>query len=237
MSIEKVIRHILPQGMTISDDIRDTAPKELIRNDFVAALQFTEKDHPLGAALFNLKINATKPELEAVRQMLITYCEGHAPTNLRKNISENQFSICMQVLSKFAISAYIARPESGNHCLICNGSGFMQFSDTAQSPAVCEGCKGKGSIFRCRCGGTGLITRRIDKRRTAKGTGNTCTKCNGNGFAQLKAANLRRAMASAGTNIKADSFGRHWWPFFNNVLEAMRLEERKASKAFEEVTK
>lgn len=122
--------------------------------------------------------------------------------------------------------------ETGNSCIICNGSGTMPHLDNPEKSGVCEGCKGKGSILRCRCGGTGKISRRIDKRRTQKGAGDTCTKCNGKGHASIKIANLRRAISTTGLIVKADTFARHWWPFYKDIVERIAQEEEKAKQAF-----
>jgi len=104
-------------------------------------------------------------------------------------------------------------------------------------PAVCEACKGKGTInARCRCGGKGeVLDRKATKERGAP-VFKTCERCSGNGFSAVSSATVHRAIMKRLPDLHQSSWSRNWKPFYELLVDTLHKGERQAAAEFEKAT-
>lgn len=122
MKLEASLKHFIPQGVHISDDVKGTSPDRLTGTDVMAAIGTTSSRARFGLAAFFGKAGISKTDEQLAVQALARYAMDVAPKNVRK-AAGGQFGWCMQMLAQFAFADYSRSAATSVTCHSCSGTG------------------------------------------------------------------------------------------------------------------
>ncbi|EAP8714708.1 antitermination protein [Salmonella enterica] len=131
MKLEASLKHFSPQGMHISDSVKDTSPDRLTGTDVMAAIGTTSSRARFGLAAFFGKTGISKSDEQLAVQALARHAMETAPKNVRK-AAGCEFGWCMQVLAQFAFAEYSRSAATTVACHTCKGSGRITRTQTTR---------------------------------------------------------------------------------------------------------
>ncbi|EJP9668087.1 antitermination protein [Salmonella enterica] len=258
MKLESALKHFSPQGMHISDDVKDTSPDRITGTDVMVAIGATCSRARFGLAVFFGKAGISKTDEQLAVQALARHAMDTAPKNVRK-AAGGEFGWCMLVLAHFAFAEYSRSAATSVTCHTCKGSGLTsQYEDVIKHPGVfnsdgmeivppkikrelvrrtCVACNGKGDLLaRCRCGGKGEVLDRIETKERGVPMFKTCERCSGNGFSPVPSTAAYKAILRRVPGLHVRTWTRNWKPFLEALVDICHREERKADAAFQNAT-
>ncbi|EAP3677001.1 antitermination protein [Salmonella enterica] len=131
MKLESALKHFRPQGMHISDSVKDTSPDRLTGTDVMVVIGTTSSRARFGLAAFFGKAGISKTDEQLAVQALARHAMDTAPKNVRK-AAGCEFGWCMQVLAQFAFAEYSRSAATTVTCHTCKGSGRITRTQTTR---------------------------------------------------------------------------------------------------------
>lgn len=258
MKLESALKHFSPQGMHISDSVKETSPDRLTGTDIMVAIGTTSSRARFGLAAFFGKAGISKTDEQLAVQALARHAMDTAPKNVRK-AAGGEFGWCMLVLAQFAFAEYSRSAATSAACLSCNGAGFIEgYENVVKYPGIfssdgveivppkikhemvkriCVECNGKGILkARCRCGGRGEVLDRQKTKECGVPVYRVCERCSGKGFADVPSAAVHRAVLKHLPDLHQSSWSRNWKPFYERLVDICWWAEKMADNEFQQVT-
>ncbi|EIX9048223.1 TPA: antitermination protein [Klebsiella oxytoca] len=259
MKLESALKHFSPQGLRISDNVNSTSPERLTGTDIKAALGTTCCRVRFGLAAFFGKAGVSENDERSAIKALTRYAMEIAPKNVRK-AAGGEFGWCMNIMADYAFAEYSRSASTCVVCSNCSGSGITSHcEEVIKHPGIinavgveiippkikcerveklCLICKGKGKIqARCRCGGKGEILDRAASEENGKPIFKQCGRCSGRGFSSVSSATIHRVIIKRLPELHQSSWSRNWKPFYEQLVDVCKNEERRAAVEFERITK
>ncbi|EOX8474195.1 antitermination protein [Salmonella enterica subsp. arizonae] len=131
MKLESALKHFSPQGMHISDSVKETSPDRLTGTDIMVAIGTTSSRARFGLAAFFGKAGISKTDEQLAVQALARHAMDTAPKNVRK-AAGGEFGWCMLVLAQFAFAEYSRSAATSVTCHTCKGSGRITRTQTTR---------------------------------------------------------------------------------------------------------
>ncbi|MBD5714420.1 antitermination protein [Citrobacter freundii] len=146
MKLESALKHFSPQGMHISDSVKDTSPDRITGTDVMVAIGTTSSRARFGLAAFFGKTGISKSDEQLAVQALARHAMESAPKNVRK-AAGGELGWCMLMLAQFAFAEYSRSAATSVTCHICSGTGR---TNREQSTRKVSYPWGKAPYWACR---------------------------------------------------------------------------------------
>ncbi|OBU07417.1 antitermination protein [Morganella psychrotolerans] len=249
MKSEYLLKAFAPSSVSLSHDIKSTAPDKHTGMDTAAMLAMVGDDAQFGLHAFLAKHDVSKADKIKTIEALTQYALKTAPVLVVK-AAGNKLAPCMMILAKMAFEDYARSAGSTGECTECQGKGMVYCcKPVVKHPGIinragevvigadireemvgetCRMCKGKGKIaYRCACKGRGKIPDIKQTELQGVPVFRNCPRCSGRGYKRMPSSVAYAAIKHLVPELTQPSWSRNWKGYYESLIGQCYLEERQ----------